>query len=185
MELTEFTNVALMDIRVRPVEQCEEAQYPGSLAKIGETVWYVAIWREQWVAQLNLSAAALLCGVRDRVRDHTFVINLDRLGLSLAVWPVERKRSLHHRLEPAMRIAAKSAPASAPKTSAVCAALPSASSKFDPPVTRRLRTNVRWSYDLYVLKRDQAFRHHCLELWQHHAQPGRVVNSSDYDRPVV
>ena len=58
MELTEFTNEALMDIRVRPVEQSEEAQYLGSLAKIGETVWYVAIWCEQWVAQLNLSAAA-------------------------------------------------------------------------------------------------------------------------------
>ena len=69
MELTEFTNEALMDIRVRPVEQSEEAQYLGSLAKVGETVWYVAIWCEQWVAQLNLSAAALKCGVRDRVRD--------------------------------------------------------------------------------------------------------------------
>jgi len=44
--------------------------YLGALAKIGETVWYVAIWREQWVAQLSLSAAALKCGVRDRVRDH-------------------------------------------------------------------------------------------------------------------
>jgi len=40
--------------------------YLGTLAKIGETVWYVAIWRQQWVAQLNLSAAALKCGVRDR-----------------------------------------------------------------------------------------------------------------------
>jgi len=37
--------------------------YLGALAKIGETVWYVAIWREQWVAQLSLSAAALKCGV--------------------------------------------------------------------------------------------------------------------------
>ena len=66
MELTEFTNEALMDIRVRPVEQSEEAQYLGSLAKICETVWYVAIWREQWVAQLSLLAAALQCGVRDQ-----------------------------------------------------------------------------------------------------------------------
>ena len=75
MELTEFTNEALRDIRVRPVEQSEEAQYQeqmardhylGSLAKIGETVWYVAIWREQWVAQLSLLAAALQCGVRDQ-----------------------------------------------------------------------------------------------------------------------
>ena len=79
MELTEFTNEALMDIRVRPVERSEEVRYQEqmarhhylcALAKIGETVWYVAIWREQWVAQLNLSAAALKCGVRDPVRDH-------------------------------------------------------------------------------------------------------------------
>jgi hypothetical protein len=34
--------------------------------RVSETVWYVAVWREQWVAQLSLSAAALKCGVRDR-----------------------------------------------------------------------------------------------------------------------
>ena len=78
MESAEFTSEALMEIRVRPVERSEEAQYQeqmarhpylGALAKIGETVWYVASWREQWVAQLSLSAAALKCGVRYRVRD--------------------------------------------------------------------------------------------------------------------
>jgi|GEM_PF-1276924 len=75
MEATEFTSEALQEIRVRPVEPGEEARYQeqmarhhylGALAKIGETAWYVATWREQWVAQLNLSAAALQCGVRDR-----------------------------------------------------------------------------------------------------------------------
>ena len=75
MELTEFTSEALLEIRVRPVERNEEVRYQqqmaqhhylGALAKIGETAWYVAIWREQWVAQLSLSAAALKCGVRDR-----------------------------------------------------------------------------------------------------------------------
>jgi len=79
MESTEFTSEALQEIQVCPVERNEEARYQeqmarhhylGALAKIGETVWYVAIWREQWVAQLSLSAAALKCGVRDRVRDH-------------------------------------------------------------------------------------------------------------------
>ena len=59
MEATEFTNKALSEIRVRPVERGEEAQdqeqmarhhYLGALAKIGETAWYVATWREQWVA---------------------------------------------------------------------------------------------------------------------------------------
>ena len=62
MELAEFTSEALMDIRVRTVARSEEARYQeqmarhhflGALAKIGETVWYVAIWRGQWVAQLS------------------------------------------------------------------------------------------------------------------------------------
>src|SRR2546426_12644018 len=75
MESTEFTNDALSEIRVRPVERSEEVRYQeqmtchhylGALGKIGETVWYVATWCEQWVAQLSLSASALKCGVRDR-----------------------------------------------------------------------------------------------------------------------
>jgi len=79
MESAEFTSEALKEIQVRPVERSEEVRYQkqmarhhylGALTKIGETVWSVAIWREQWVAQLSLSAAALECGDRDRVRDH-------------------------------------------------------------------------------------------------------------------
>ena len=75
MELAEFTSAALKESLVRPVERSEEALYQeqmarhhylGALAKIGQTLWYVAVWREQWVAQLSLSAAALKCGVRDR-----------------------------------------------------------------------------------------------------------------------
>jgi len=90
MELTEFTSEALMEIRVRPVERSEEAQYQrhmashhylGALTKIGETLWYVAIWREQWVAQLSLSAAALKCGVRDRWIGWDFRSQYGRLNL--------------------------------------------------------------------------------------------------------
>jgi GNAT superfamily N-acetyltransferase len=90
MELTEFTSEALMEIRVRPVERSEEARfqeqmalhhYLGSLAKIGETVWYVAVWRDQWVAQLSLSAAALKCGVRDRWIGWDFRSQYGRLNL--------------------------------------------------------------------------------------------------------
>src|SRR5204863_9195881 len=75
MELAEFSKETLADIQVRPIERSEETQYQqqmarhhylGALGKIGETLWYVAIWREQWVAQLSLSASALKCGVRDR-----------------------------------------------------------------------------------------------------------------------
>lgn len=40
--------------------------YLGALPKIGETLWYVAIWREEWVALLSFSASALKCAARDR-----------------------------------------------------------------------------------------------------------------------
>jgi len=75
MDTANFTGEALSDIRVRVVERSEESRYKqqltqhhylGALPKIGETVWYVATLREQWVAQLSISAAALKCGVRDR-----------------------------------------------------------------------------------------------------------------------
>ena len=90
MELTEFTSAELKEIVVRPVERSEEARfqdqmarhhYLGALAKIGQTVWYVATWREQWVAQLSLSAAALKCGVRDRWIGWDFRSQYGRLNL--------------------------------------------------------------------------------------------------------
>src|SRR5712691_1898903 len=90
MELTEFTKEVLAEVRVRPVERSEEAQYQeqmarhhylGALGKIGETVWYVATWRDQWVAQLSLSAAALKCGVRDRWIGWDFRSQFGRLKL--------------------------------------------------------------------------------------------------------
>lgn len=71
----EWTSEVLWELEVRPVERSEERRYQaemerhhylGALKKIGETIWYVATWREQWVAQLSLSAAALKCSVRDR-----------------------------------------------------------------------------------------------------------------------
>jgi len=40
--------------------------YLGGLPKISETLWYVATWREEWVALLSFSASALKCAVRDR-----------------------------------------------------------------------------------------------------------------------
>ena len=76
METDQLTgDVVLAELQVRPVTRDEEARYQaqlrehhylGALPKIGETIWYVALWREQWVAQLSMSAAALKCGVRDR-----------------------------------------------------------------------------------------------------------------------
>ena len=55
--------------------------YLCALAKIGETVWYVAIWRWQWVAQLSLSAAAQKGGVRDRWIGWDFRSQSGRLNL--------------------------------------------------------------------------------------------------------
>lgn len=71
----EWTSEALWELQVRPVERNEEQRYQaemgqhhylGALRKIGETIWYVATWREHWVAEVSLSAAALKCGVRDQ-----------------------------------------------------------------------------------------------------------------------
>ena len=90
MELTEFTCEALKEIQVRPVERSEEERYReqmarhhylGALAKIGETVWCVATWRGEWVAQLSLSAAALKCGFRDHWIGWNFRSQYGRLNL--------------------------------------------------------------------------------------------------------
>ena len=90
MEAAKFTGAALSELQVRPVERSEEARYQaqmtrphywGERAKIGETVWYVATWHEQWVAPLSLSAAALKCGVRDRWIGWDFRSQYGRLKL--------------------------------------------------------------------------------------------------------
>jgi hypothetical protein len=90
MEAADFTGQALSEIQVRPVQRSEEGRYQeqmarhhylGDLPKIGETVWYVATWREQWVAQLSLSGAALKCGVRDRWIGWDFRSQYGRLRL--------------------------------------------------------------------------------------------------------
>lgn len=90
MESAEFTSKALAELQVRPVECGEEGRYQeqmadhhylGALPKIGETVWYVATWRDRWVAQLSISAAALKCGVRDRWIGWDFRSQYGRLKL--------------------------------------------------------------------------------------------------------
>jgi len=39
--------------------------YLGALPKIGNTIWYVAINKDEWIALISYSAAALKCMVRD------------------------------------------------------------------------------------------------------------------------
>ena len=43
-----------------------EHHYLGRLPKISETLWYIALWHNQWVALLSFSAAAWKCAARDR-----------------------------------------------------------------------------------------------------------------------
>ncbi|WP_242475554.1 Druantia anti-phage system protein DruA, partial [Thiohalocapsa halophila] len=65
----------LHEIMLRPVVREEEPRfkalleahhYLGAVAKIGHTIWYVATWREQWLALLVVGAAAWKCAARDR-----------------------------------------------------------------------------------------------------------------------
>jgi hypothetical protein len=80
----------LLEITVRPVPWCEEQRfqelmqehhYLGSLPKIGETLWYVACWKKQWVALLTFSAPAWKCAARERWIGWDFRHQYDRLHL--------------------------------------------------------------------------------------------------------
>ncbi|MDR5726973.1 MAG: DUF4338 domain-containing protein, partial [Terriglobia bacterium] len=64
----------MREIVVRPVLSGEQRRYQelmrqhhylGALPKIGETLWYVATWRQEWVALLSFSASALKIAARD------------------------------------------------------------------------------------------------------------------------
>jgi Domain of unknown function (DUF4338)/DDE_Tnp_1-associated len=59
----------------------EEQHYLGSLPKIGETIWYIATWRDEWVALLSFSISAWKCAVRDRWIGWDFRHQYDRLKL--------------------------------------------------------------------------------------------------------
>jgi hypothetical protein len=80
----------LREILVRPVRPFEEQRYQelmqkhhylGSLPKISETLWYVALCSGQWVALLSFSASALKCAARDRWIGWNFRLQYDRLKL--------------------------------------------------------------------------------------------------------
>jgi hypothetical protein len=82
----------LREIVVRPVRSSEERLYQdlmrqhhylGALPKIGETLWYVAIWRNEWVALLSFSASALKCEARDRWIGWDFRLQYGRLKLTV------------------------------------------------------------------------------------------------------
>ncbi len=80
----------LSEVVVRPICPTEEQDYQslmeayhylGSLPKIGETLWYVALWQDEWVALVTFSAAAWKCAARDRWIGWNFRHQYDRLKL--------------------------------------------------------------------------------------------------------
>ena len=101
-----------MEVVVTPVTAQEEAgfrrlmrahHYLGDVPKIGETLWYVARWRDHWVALLGFSAAALKCGARDRWIGWDFRIQYDRLHLvtnnsRFLLLPAWRRKNLGSRV---------------------------------------------------------------------------------------
>ncbi len=44
----------------RYVQLLDRHHYLGAIPKIGETLWYVAIYEAQWIALISFSAAALM-----------------------------------------------------------------------------------------------------------------------------
>lgn len=65
----------LQSLTVRPVARSEESifkdlmqshHYLGALPKIGNTLWYIALYQNNWQALLTFSAAALKCTARDK-----------------------------------------------------------------------------------------------------------------------
>ena len=80
----------LREVVVEPVAAADESRYQrlmqahhylGALPKIGETQWYVARWRREWVALIGFSAPALKCRARDAWIGWDFRVQYDRLHL--------------------------------------------------------------------------------------------------------
>ena len=80
----------LKDITVRPITEQEinryndlmqEHHYLGSLRPIGETLRYIALYQNQWVALISFSSAALKCTARDQWLGWSYRHQFDRLNL--------------------------------------------------------------------------------------------------------
>lgn len=62
-------------------ELMNQHHYLGSLNKIGETIWYVAVYENKWVALLSFSSGALHCSARDQWIGWKYRNQYDRLHL--------------------------------------------------------------------------------------------------------
>ena len=80
----------VQDIYLRPIrndeikrynELMQAHHYLGSLNPIGETLRYIALWNDQWVALLTFTSAALKCAVRDQWIGWRYRNQFDRLSL--------------------------------------------------------------------------------------------------------
>lgn len=77
--------------------------YLGWLPKIGQTLWYVASWRGEWLALLSFSSPALKCRVRDEWIGWDFRCQYDRLHLvtnnsRFVILPEHHHRNLASRI---------------------------------------------------------------------------------------
>jgi len=80
----------LKEITIRPVHKNEEVKYQklmqkhhylGFCPKIGETFWYVAIYRNTWISLISFTAAALKSKARDEWIGWKYRVRLGRLQL--------------------------------------------------------------------------------------------------------
>ena len=82
MELSEVTlGAVLPDEEAQFRDLMARHHYLGAAPKVGETLWYGARWRGQWVALASFSAAALKCRARDAWISWTLRHKYDRLHL--------------------------------------------------------------------------------------------------------
>src|SRR5438132_921379 len=89
-ELSEMVVRLVRSDEQRRYQQLMRAHhYLGYLPKIGETLWYVATWREQWLALLSFSGSALKCAVRDRKSTR---LNSSHTVISYAVFCLKKKK---------------------------------------------------------------------------------------------
>ena len=65
----------ISEVKVQPIQKLDEQHYQrlmsehhylGKLPKIGETLWYIARWHNQWLALISFSAAAWKCAACDQ-----------------------------------------------------------------------------------------------------------------------
>ena len=99
-------------ISVKPVGQNEEAKYQqlmgmhhylGAISKIGEHIWYVGTYKEQWIALISFSAAALKCAARDRwigwgYRHQNGRLKLIANNSRFLIFPIKQTKNLGSKL---------------------------------------------------------------------------------------